>query len=178
MQTKFIREFWLEIRQQQKTFPFWNVLALHTFWMPPKVLGQNIASIWRQNITKDQESPIWDYPYGIVPMWTSYHIWVVPRNSSKMPWEMARNVLSIVKWECPGHVALPWLTLWSMRAWEPSKFWELSERDATWGKVHTFWEGHEKFAKSPSKLCTIGNYGQIYGGDFAKFCGLLRMYEF
>ena len=69
-----------------------------------------------------------------------------------MPWEMGRNVLSIVKWECPGHVALPWLTLWSMRAWELLKFWELSEKDGTWGKVHTFWEGHKTFAKSPTAL--------------------------
>ena len=173
MQTKFIQEFWLEIRRRQKTFPFWNVLALHTFWMLPKVLGQNIASIWHQNITKDQELPIWVYPCGIVPTWTSYHIWAVQRNSSRMPWEMGRNVLSIVKWECPGHVALPWLTLWSMRAWEPLKFWELSERDGTWGMCDNYLPAHglrtpnEAFFSSKSQAYGLG---QTIWAD--KFCGI------
>ena len=37
------------------------------------------------------------------------------------------------------------------------------------GKVHIFWEGHQLFDWQ--------YIGQIFGGDFAKFCGLLRIYE-
>ena len=35
------------------------------------------------------------------------------------------------------------------------------------GKIHIFSDGHQILRQS----------GQIYNGDFAKFCGLLRIYE-
>ena len=41
-------------------------------------------------------------------------------------------------------------------------------------KVHIFWEGHEM---SNVNLTVTTYIGQIYGGDFAKSCGLLRIYE-
>ena len=43
-------------------------------------------------------------------------------------------------------------------------------------KVHIFWEGHTILRNIHSRfvLCSAS---QIYGGDFAKLCGLLRMYE-
>ena len=43
-------------------------------------------------------------------------------------------------------------------------------------KVHIFWEGHKILRNLHHRfvLCSIG---QIFGGDFAKFCGLLRIYE-
>ena len=37
-------------------------------------------------------------------------------------------------------------------------------------KVHIFWDGH--------KIFDWQYIGQIIGGDFEKFCGLLRIYEF
>ena len=57
-------------------------------------------------------------------------------------------------------------------------------------KVHIFWEGH-KFCKiSTVDLSYLVKFkyfvafseymnfnGQIYGGDFAKFCGLLKIYD-
>ena len=43
-------------------------------------------------------------------------------------------------------------------------------------KIHIFWEGHKILR---NLHCRIDRYyiGQIYCGDFAKFCGLLRTYE-
>ena len=43
-------------------------------------------------------------------------------------------------------------------------------------KVHIFWEGH-KFLRNLHRRFVLCSNGQIYGGDFAKFCGLLRIYE-
>ena len=43
-------------------------------------------------------------------------------------------------------------------------------------KVHKFWEGHNILQKLNCRFVLCSN-GQIYGGDFAKFCGLLRIYE-
>ena len=43
-------------------------------------------------------------------------------------------------------------------------------------KVHIFWEGHKILQ---NLHCRFDRYyiGQIYGEDFAKFCGLLIIYE-
>ena len=43
-------------------------------------------------------------------------------------------------------------------------------------KVHIFWEGH-KILRNLHRRFVLCSNGQIYGGDFAKFCGLLRIYE-
>ena len=43
-------------------------------------------------------------------------------------------------------------------------------------KVHIFWEGH-KILWNLHRRFDWHYIGQIYGGDFAKFCGLLRIYE-
>ena len=43
-------------------------------------------------------------------------------------------------------------------------------------KVHIFWEGHKILRNLHRKFVLCGA-SQIYGGDFAKFCGLLRIYE-
>ena len=43
-------------------------------------------------------------------------------------------------------------------------------------KVHAFWEGH-KFLRNLHRRFVLCSNGQIYDGDFAKFCGLLRIYE-
>ena len=44
------------------------------------------------------------------------------------------------------------------------------------GKLHIFWEGHKILR---NLHCRFDCYyiGQIYGGDFEKFCGFLRIYE-
>ena len=44
-------------------------------------------------------------------------------------------------------------------------------------KVHTFWEGHKILRNLHCRFVLCSN-GQIYGGDFANLCGLLRIYEF
>ena len=46
-------------------------------------------------------------------------------------------------------------------------------------KVHIFWEGHKILQNLHSSALYIWlvYMGQIYGGDFAKFCGLLRIHE-
>ena len=43
-------------------------------------------------------------------------------------------------------------------------------------KVHIFWEGH-KFLRNFHPSFVLCSNGQISGGDFAKFCGFLRIYE-
>ena len=43
-------------------------------------------------------------------------------------------------------------------------------------KVHIFWEGH-KSLRNLQRRFVLSSNGQIYGGDSAKFCGLLRIYE-
>ena len=48
--------------------------------------------------------------------------------------------------------------------------------DKSSGKVHIFWEGH-KFLRNLHRRFVLYSNGQIYVGDFAKFCGLLRIYE-
>ena len=48
---------------------------------------------------------------------------------------------------------------------------------ASVGKVHIFWEGH-KILRNLHRRFDHYYIGQIYCGDFAKICGLLRIYEF
>ena len=43
-------------------------------------------------------------------------------------------------------------------------------------KVHIFWEGHKSLRNLHCRF-DLHYIGQIYGGDFVKFCGLLRIYE-
>ena len=43
-------------------------------------------------------------------------------------------------------------------------------------KVHIFWEVH-KFLRNLHLRFVLCSKGQICSGDFAKFCGLLRIYE-
>ena len=43
-------------------------------------------------------------------------------------------------------------------------------------KVHKFWERH-KFLLNLHRRFVLCSNGQIHGGDFAKFCGFLRIYE-
>ena len=43
-------------------------------------------------------------------------------------------------------------------------------------KVHIFWEGHNVLQNLHRRFVLCSD-SQIYGGDFAKFCGLLRIYE-
>ena len=51
----------------------------------------------------------------------------------------------------------------------------LSEHEIC-SKVHIFWEGH-KILQNLHLLFILCNASQIIGGDFAKICGLLRIYE-
>ena len=44
------------------------------------------------------------------------------------------------------------------------------------GKVCIFWEGH-KILRNLHLTFVLCNASQKWGGDFAKFCGLLRIYE-
>ena len=43
-------------------------------------------------------------------------------------------------------------------------------------KFHIFWEGH-KFLRNLHHRFGLCSNSQIYGGDVAKFCGLLRIYK-
>ena len=43
-------------------------------------------------------------------------------------------------------------------------------------KIHLLWEGHKIFQNLHHRFDSY-YIGQIYSGDFPKFCGLLRIYE-
>ena len=43
-------------------------------------------------------------------------------------------------------------------------------------KVHIFWEGH-KILRNLYRRLVLCSANQIYGEDFVKFCGFLRIYE-
>ena len=43
-------------------------------------------------------------------------------------------------------------------------------------KVHIFWEGH-KILQNLHRSFVLHTASQIIGGDFAKLCGLIRIYE-
>ena len=43
-------------------------------------------------------------------------------------------------------------------------------------KVYISWEGHKIF-RNLKQLLLLSSASQIIGGDFAKFCGLLTIYE-
>ena len=58
--------------------------------------------------------------------------------------------------------------------WKKVGKWE-SQFDSH-GKVHIFWEGH-KILRNLHRIFHRYYIGQIYGGDFAKIWGLLRIYE-
>ena len=45
-----------------------------------------------------------------------------------------------------------------------------------YSKVDIFWEGH-KIWRNLHHIFDWHSIGQTYGGDFSKFCGLLRIYE-
>ena len=53
---------------------------------------------------------------------------------------------------------------------------EISSMNMNFFKVHIFWERH-KILWNLHRRFDRYYIGQIYGGDFAKICGLLRMYE-
>ena len=58
--------------------------------------------------------------------------------------------------------------IWSFR-------WTIQRRKHN-SKVHIFWEGH-KIMRNLHRRFDWHCIGQIYDGDFAKFCGILRIYE-
>ena len=49
-------------------------------------------------------------------------------------------------------------------------------QDIMIGKVHIFWEG-QNFLQNLHRRFVLWSASQIYNGDFAKMCGLLRIYE-
>ena len=56
-------------------------------------------------------------------------------------------------------------------------FWLFSNRPQRTGfKVHIFWEGH-KILRNFHLTFVLCPASQKYGENFAKFCGLLRIYE-
>ena len=60
-----------------------------------------------------------------------------------------------------------------------SKWWSCKKYIALQNmfiKVHIFWEGHNILRNLHSRFVLCSD-SRIYGGDFAKFCGLLRIYE-
>ena len=94
------------------------------------------------------------------------------------------NVTSIWYWKKSIAVAKKWQNL-------PNIFFSLSLQTSSslviisiaqyslscgYFKVHTFWEGH-KMLENIHRRFVLCSASQIYVGDFAKFCGLLRIYE-
>ena len=53
--------------------------------------------------------------------------------------------------------------------------WRARKKRRAAVKAHIFWEGHKIFRNLHRRFVLYSN-GQIYDGDFAKFCDLLRIY--
>ena len=62
--------------------------------------------------------------------------------------------------------------MWKMFMWQIVHNLDTS----VFSKVHIFWEGHQ-FLWNLHRRFVLCSNGQIYSGDFANFCGLLRIYE-
>ena len=112
----------------------------------------------------------WLWPYcetdDFVPKKKGFWLYAIPLN-----WFTKRN-LFWSNWQ-----------IFSCTVFNPSKLncrlkflvWDLCiMRCSTILKVHTFWEGHKilRNLHLPFDLCSAS---QIIGGDFGKFCGLLRI---
>ena len=54
-------------------------------------------------------------------------------------------------------------------------FMKFPEKECSSSKVHILWEGH-KILRNLHRRFVLCSASQSYGGDFAKFCGLLRIY--
>ena len=66
---------------------------------------------------------------------------------------------------------------WSCHAQKFTMGWNIFWRSILYFyKVHIFWEGH-KILRNLHQLFVLCTASQIIGGDFANFCGLLRIYE-
>ena len=70
------------------------------------------------------------------------------------------------------------ITHFSFRLFSNKKFCQSLVPDQTLNfvKVHIFLEGH-KILQNLHRIFDRYYIEQIYGGDFSRFCGLLRMYE-
>ena len=69
-------------------------------------------------------------------------------------------------------------------SWEPRiiRYWSGKFFSRTYNifqlhfKVHIFWEGH-KILRNLHRRFVLCSANQIYGGDFANWCDLLKIYE-
>ena len=71
-------------------------------------------------------------------------------------------------WSC-GRLKVPKLENGQCKPWYRTISWYRH-------KVHIFWEGH-KMLRNLHLTFDYSTYSQRLGEDFAKFCGLLRIYE-
>ena len=92
-------------------------------------------------------------------------VWVLPDLTSS---EDRLIFLALV------NLRLEKLRLCGFRQWQ--KGLAVSKSKKCKFKVHTFWEGR-KILRNLHDRFVHYYIGQIYDGDFAKFCGLLRIYE-
>ena len=82
-------------------------------------------------------------------------------NRLHLTWSSQEEVCQIVKFSC-----------WIWKFYSPLTFYRIYVF-----KAHIFWEGH-KVLRNLHQLFVLRTASQIIAGDFAKFCGLLRIYEF
>ena len=66
------------------------------------------------------------------------------------------------------HIRSIWRNCWCIRKYMVCTYYIC--------KVHIFWEGH-KILRNLHLTFVLCSVSQKLGGDFAKFCGLLRIYE-
>ena len=81
---------------------------------------------------------------------------------------------------CSNVVLWPYLNIWTLilflPLWSIWNNWISPEMAKNSRKVHIFWEGHN-ILRNIHQLFVGCTSSQIIGGDFAKFCGLLRICE-
>ena len=103
------------------------------------------------------------YPHS-TPNYPKVH--QLPQSTPRVLHSTRKVLKNTVEYPKVSQSTLKWLKVLEILA---KKIWVLS-------KVHIFWEGH-KILQNIQKIFDWQYIGQIIGGDFAKFCGLLRIYE-
>ena len=90
--------------------------------------------------------------------------WKIHKNAFSIPSKSVILTRPFLAFPCCGQVSLLHFTMQGITNFV-SKI-----------KVHIFWEGH-KILRDLHQSFVVSIASQIICGDFAKFCGLLRIYE-
>ena len=114
-------------------------------------------------------------PYDITPVSmnkSSFYTSLLWKKNKKNVY----RILQPIKFFCPIRNSMGILEMYLEIFLAQLFFWSSTHRSITLCKVHTIWEGHKILRNLPLTF-DYSTYSQKLEEDFAKFCGLLRIYE-